>query len=309
MPESAAGAGSGGARCPLCGSASARLEFRKQDATYLRCLSCTAVYQHPQPTRAHLQEVYSKEYYVKSEGSSESVGYRDYMTRTNLRIARNLFAPVAALGEGAGRSLLDVGCATGNVLEVARQHGWVASGIEVSPWAAARARERGFPVSERPLEECEFAPAMFDAVTLFDVLEHFPDPRASLQVIHRLLKPGGVFVLETPNVEGVAVRYFSKVQSIIVQPHAHLVLFSKKTLRDVLTRSGFVILSMKAFPISGTMGEFFRTLVRRAVKKALHAFDYRIGPLNVRKYFKQSNEIELPEFTINDSLHVVAKKN
>lgn len=309
MPESSAGTGSGGSRCPLCGSADSRPEFRKQDATYLRCLSCTAVYQHPQPTREQLQQVYSQEYYVKSEGSSQSVGYRDYMTRTNLQIARNLFAPVAALGEGAGRKLLDVGCATGNVLEVARQHGWIASGIELSPWAAARARERGFPVSERLLEEGELTRAMFDAVTLFDVLEHFPDPLASLQTIHRMLKPGGVFVLETPNVEGVAVRYFSKVHSIIVQPHAHLVLFSKKTLREVLTKSGFVILSMKAFPMSGTMGEYFRTLVRRAVKRTLHTFEYRIGPLNVRKYFKQSNEIELPEFTFNDSLHVVAKRN
>ena len=309
MPESLNGTGSGGARCPLCGSPGWRSEFRKQDAVYLRCLSCSAVYQHPQPTREQLQQVYSKEYYVKSEWSPQYVGYRDYLTSTDLQSARKLFAPVTALGEGAGRRLLDIGCATGNVLEVARQHGWNASGIEISPWAAARARERGFSVAERQLEECEFEPAVFDAVTLFDVLEHFPDPAASLRTIHRILKPGGVFVLETPNVEGVAVRYFSRVNSIIVQPHAHLVLFSEKTLREALTKSGFVILSMKAFPMTGTMREYFKTLFRLVVKSALHRFDYRIGPLNVRKYFKKSDEIELPEFTFNDSLHAVAKRD
>ena len=142
MPESLNGTGSGGARCPLCGSPDWRSEFRKQDAVYLRCLSCSAVYQHPQPTREQLQQVYSKEYYVKSEWSPQYVGYRDYLTSTDLQSARKLFAPVTALGEGAGRRLLDIGCATGNVLEVARQHGWNASGIEISPWAAARARAR-----------------------------------------------------------------------------------------------------------------------------------------------------------------------
>ena len=66
---------------------------------------------------------------------------------------------------------------------------------------------------------------------------------------------------------------------------------------------------MKAFPMTGTMREYFKTLFRRVVKSALHRFDYRIGPLNVRKYFKKSDEIELPEFTFNDSLHAVAKRD
>lgn len=94
--------------------------------------------------------------------------------------------------------LLDYGCGIGTFLECARERGWLAHGIEVSPVVVRYAqRERALPV----WLPHEWPAQTYDAITLWDVLEHLEDPRKTLQELVRHLKRGGVLMLETPDAD------------------------------------------------------------------------------------------------------------
>ncbi len=103
---------------------------------------------------------------------------------------------LAAFAQPPGR-LLDVGCSTGRSVRVATRAGWRAVGLEPCRWAVREARRAGLPVVEGTLEQHPFRPGEFDVVTLWDVIEHVPDPRGVLAAVHSLLRPGGVIGLTT----------------------------------------------------------------------------------------------------------------
>ncbi|MEZ4580535.1 MAG: class I SAM-dependent methyltransferase [Caldilineaceae bacterium] len=94
----------------------------------------------------------------------------------------------------AAGALLDVGCAAGTFLLAMSHWGLDGNGVELNAAEVARqTRERyGLDVIAGTLEDAHLAPAQFDAVTMWDVLEHVYDPAQTLREIHRLLKPGGI---------------------------------------------------------------------------------------------------------------------
>jgi SAM-dependent methyltransferase len=103
-------------------------------------------------------------------------------------------------------NLLDVGASTGFFLQVAQDAGWHAVGLEPSRWAVEQARAQGLEVYEGTLEDGRFASAQFDAVTLWDVLEHVRHPRETLQAAFEALRPGGVIGLTTMDVGSCVAR-------------------------------------------------------------------------------------------------------
>lgn len=292
------------AACPLCGRREFRLLWLKRDARYVRCGNCSLVYQNPRPTPEQLRNLYTKEYYHKPPEEKEFLGYVDYDGSNDDHVTHRLFEPVARMGPGDGRALLDIGCATGNILVLARAHGWNAVGLEISDWSAEQARSKGFTVHSVTLEQSGIVDDSFDVITMFDVLEHVPDPVGTLREVLRVLKPGGQLILQTPNVGGVDVRFVHGIDSIVLQPHAHLVLFTKRTLRMALEQSGFVVRSMSFSPMFG----YFGTLFRRSIKFVLFRLNYSVFGLSVRRFFAQPDQADLPAFTFNDDIRAVAGK-
>ncbi len=280
--------------CPLCGSGSSEVRWKKGHAIYRRCLTCTLVFQYPRPSPAELSELYSRQYYHKDCQGGDVIGYDDY--EPDLPLAREILRPLFP-PPVPGATLLDVGCATGMALEAAREMGWDARGVEISPWASDVARKKGFSVEGKPLRECMFPDASFDAVTLFQVIEHFADPLAELQEIHRILKPGGRLVLETPNIESPPVRWLYGPRSILVQPDAHLVLFSKATIRRAIEESGLHVEAIHAQPHGRTYRRVLVNFLRRAAKRPLAAVGYRLGPINLRTLVQRPDNVELPQIT------------
>jgi 2-polyprenyl-3-methyl-5-hydroxy-6-metoxy-1,4-benzoquinol methylase len=294
--------------CPLCASTEARFHWKKSDVIYVRCPSCSLVFQHPLPTPEQSKQVYSDTYYVKRPDQDTCVGYKNYLEDDKLSLARDIFRTIENLGPGDSRRLLDVGCATGNLLQVAQEHGWDSYGIEISSWAVERARQKGLTVYEKPLQECNLESSSFDVVTLYDVVEHFPNPKNELKEIWRILKPGGWLIIETPNIESISVKFLYGPNSDLVQPHAHLVLFSKSTIRRILQTVGFRVTKMRTFPLTRTFYAYLRMVVRRLTKIPLRTLGYRIGPLDLRPKVKRPNDLRFPRITINDCIRVVARK-
>jgi SAM-dependent methyltransferase len=136
------------------------------------------------------------------------------------------------------RRILDVGCATGALLETLRDRGWDTAGVEISlPEAEYARRQRRLEVRTLPLEENGFPAAGFTAVLASHLIEHLNDPAAFVREARRILIPGGRFFVTTPNIDGFQARLFrGRWRSAIFD---HLYLFSVKTLSALLRGAGF----------------------------------------------------------------------
>jgi SAM-dependent methyltransferase len=135
---------------------------------------------------------------------------------------------------GPGR-ILDVGCGAGQFLEVARARGWKAEGTEVSPAAAPFLEARGMTVHRGELPELPLEG--FDAVTLFEVLEHVRRPQSHLRAAARLLRPGGAVYLTTPNFDGLSRRLLGGRWRVVALEH--LCYYSPAALERGLAQAGF----------------------------------------------------------------------
>lgn len=205
--EGAAAAAPREAPCPLCGASERAERFRDGPHAVVDCDGCGLTYVTPRlPPEALLAQVYDGGYW-RSDAPRRR-GYADYLGEGALY--RRTFALrkrfVDRWVRGPGRAL-DVGCAAGYFLEVLRAAGWDVTGVE--PSAPAREAARAALGAERVLERLDHAalvPGSFDLITMWDVVEHLPDPVASLRRARELLAPGGRLVLETQNVASLAAR-------------------------------------------------------------------------------------------------------
>jgi 2-polyprenyl-3-methyl-5-hydroxy-6-metoxy-1,4-benzoquinol methylase len=136
--------------------------------------------------------------------------------------------------------VLDVGCHIGLFLEVAEKAGWEAWGVEPSRWAAERAHAHGLSVKHGALGEVDLPHEYFDAVTLWDVIEHLNDPIGALRECRALLKPGGVMAVCTMDVEALFPRLAGRRWPWYMQ--MHLIYFSKRTLAAMLDVAGYDVI-------------------------------------------------------------------
>jgi 2-polyprenyl-3-methyl-5-hydroxy-6-metoxy-1,4-benzoquinol methylase len=145
--------------------------------------------------------LYSKDYFTEREGYFFHDGVADGSGHESPHIEdfRLGLELIAAHARPPGK-LLDVGCATGSFLSLAKGNGWECRGVEVSSFAAAQARERtGCEVFCGQFAHAPFADGMFDVVTMWDLLEHLPDPVTALRKAGTLLKANGLLLVNTPN--------------------------------------------------------------------------------------------------------------
>ncbi|HXF95825.1 MAG TPA: class I SAM-dependent methyltransferase [Gemmatimonadales bacterium] len=181
--------------CKLCGSPDLPLFYTQGDRRqhrFYRCPRCRLVVYD-------VTAGVSQEKYVLRAVDPEAP------TRQN-RAHRQTYAFIRRYASPPGR-LLDLGCGDGTILYLARRDGWEVRGVELFPEQAALLRERlGLPVEASDITRYGGDPASCDVVVLTHVLEHLPDPVAALRKIRDLLKPGGVGVLEFPNIDGLDQR-------------------------------------------------------------------------------------------------------
>jgi 2-polyprenyl-3-methyl-5-hydroxy-6-metoxy-1,4-benzoquinol methylase len=147
----------------------------------------------------------------------------------------NRFLPRASRGQPR---LLDVGCATGFFLEAARQDGWDVHGLEANPYQADFARGQGLDVHSEAIEDTTFPENHFDAVTMFEVIEHVHAPLDVLRKVRALLRDDGMIFLYTPNYD-CAERLIMGTEAHFLWGSNHLTYFNAATLADALTRAGF----------------------------------------------------------------------
>ncbi len=134
------------------------------------------------------------------------------------------------LGDLSPGKLLDVGCGDGRFLNEMRPRGWQVEGVEIDPQAVQVAREKyKLNVQMGDLEKVRYPDDSFDAITLRHVIEHLPNPVATLKECRRILKPGGRLVVVTPNTKSWGHTLFGRHWLGLDQPR-HLMIFSPASM-------------------------------------------------------------------------------
>jgi SAM-dependent methyltransferase len=230
-------------QCQLCGSGERRVNFRDGPFEVVTCTVCGLVYVTPRLQGQALLDVYDEGYW-KSDNPKQR-GYADYARESALylRTFQKRMALVKRWIPEKAR-ILDVGCAAGYFLRIAQQHGHDVHGVELSPAIAHEAVTAlgADRVHVGTLDEAiavkGHAPASFDLVTLWDVIEHVPDPQHVLRTIRGLMKPGGRLLIETQNVASRWARLLGP-RWHHYKHHEHLYHFDPQTIRRLLGDCGF----------------------------------------------------------------------
>ncbi len=164
-----------------------------------------------------------------------------------VRFAQTIFSktiPAATAGhprvQGRG-GLLDIGCNIGAFLTEARVAGFKTAGVEMNRECAEYAKSQlGLDVFNGRLDQAKFADGSFDVVTLYDLLEHVPEPKLLLRVIRRILKPTGLLVVQSPNIASLMARWTKTEWQWLCLPD-HLWHFTPKTLAAFIETAGFEV--------------------------------------------------------------------
>ncbi|MBM9501246.1 class I SAM-dependent methyltransferase [Leptospira sp. 201903071] len=204
--------------------------FNHYNIPIFLCTFCGLQTQFPRPKAS---ELYTEDYY---SGNAE-FSYRDerktekfdrYVWKARIKNIQKF--------KHTGQ-FLDIGCSFGGFLNCAKEAGFGVTGVEISPYSSKVAESRGFKVFTGEFLDADLPENFFDVVTLVEVIEHLSKPSKVFAKLNRILKPGGLLLLQTANFEGW--------QAIEAGPNYHYYLpghfyyYSESNLKKILDQSGF----------------------------------------------------------------------
>ncbi|HEY3219325.1 MAG TPA: class I SAM-dependent methyltransferase [Gemmatimonadales bacterium] len=245
--------------CKLCGSAELKLFYTQGDQCqfkFYRCPRCRLVVYD---TRTGVNQ----EKYILTRVDPQAA------TRQN-RGHRQTYAFIQRHTTGRGRGrLLDLGCGDGTVLWLARRDGWEVKGIELFPEHTKIVRETlGLDVETSDITAYNGVHEAWDCVVLTHVLEHLPDPVGALTKIRNLLKPGGIGVLEFPNIDAFDARLRRLLDRLHVHRRTyavsyvpgHVQEFCRASFAYAARKAGLVLEVWETYAISPLQYALFRNV-------------------------------------------------
>jgi SAM-dependent methyltransferase len=220
-----------------------------------RCRDCQIAFTRPVP--GDMTRYYPSAYY--GDGSKR-------FPAIVVRLQRALYSRrVRAIQNALGRTgrVLDVGCGPGFLLREFRQSGWDVHGTEFSDQSAAHARDRlHLPVSVGDVTQLHFPAQSFDAVVMWHVLEHTPEPAVAIAEVSRLLRPGGVFLCAVPNFGSLEAR-IARDKWFHLDVPRHLSHFTVPALGNLLAGNGLSIIRKSFFALEYDYFSFTQSALNR----------------------------------------------
>ncbi|MBI2664078.1 class I SAM-dependent methyltransferase [Candidatus Woesearchaeota archaeon] len=249
--------------------------------TIVKCNSCSLIYVNPRLKGEKIVEGYS-------EGTDENfvsqVKGRESTFLKGIQFIERFTKP---------GKILDIGTASASFLHVAKKRGWQVYGVEPNKWLCGWAhRNYGLYVQPGTIDSLNYPDGFFDVITLWDVLEHVPNPTWVLERCHRLLKPGGFLYVNYPDYESYASRVMKSKWIFLLS--VHLYYFTRTTIDKMLQKTGFQTLKFRTHWQTLTLGylvyrmqPYSKLLYRlgNAVVTLLHMknlpFKYQLGQTGV----------------------------
>jgi len=251
------------APCALCGNSKFKKKLNCEGFYFVRCVKCGLVQRNPQPDKNEIIARYS-DMFGKDYLSYEIANEGSFLNLQLLALKdANFEFDATQYGEP---SVLDIGCATGALLEHLRAKGWRVTGVEISPGGEYARNEKGLDVRSAVLEENNFDENSFEVVLASHLIEHLNDPRSFLTEVRRIIKKDGCFYITTPDISGFQARLFgAKWRSAIFD---HLYLFSARTLIKMLKETGFRVTLRRTWGglAAGMAPGWLKKMADRAVK-------------------------------------------
>ncbi len=243
--------------CVICSNKDLRLKGLVGAHTLRECAACGLQFLDPLPDEKSLELIYDN--YYKSWDLGSRQDEVSAMKSKTFEGYLKWFLPIVSSGR-----LLDIGCATGELLGLARSLGFDVYGVEIS--ASGINRCRGLFGENRIKDHClrmeDFPLSYFDVITMIDVLEHISDPHAFLGFLRNILKPEGIVVVVTPDTASLSKKVMG-----MKWPHykvEHVYYYSRKNIARLFSK-------------------YFKMISLRRAKKTLN-LRYCLSILNSYKY-------------------------
>jgi len=242
--------------CYLCGSTKIHKLFDTFDywynrsqftAIYYECNNCGLIFQFPIPPKENILNLYPGEYV--NETTVQGLFFKRGL-RNRCRII---------LGYKRHGQLLDIGCSTGEFIRAMRDwYHWEVTGVEIDPKAAQIGKAiYDLNIIAGDYEDIILPDNSYDVITLWDVLEHLPQPDQTLRKVRALLKPDGILVIRIPNADSWDAMMFNQYWAGY-DPPRHMYVFRKQTLKNLLTLNGFRV--KKNIPSVGSYLNFVKSI-------------------------------------------------
>lgn len=281
--------------CYICGASKSRSLCEIPTGMIVRCLECDTVYRASVITGDEYGKLY------QNEATMETPFYLANKMAVDLTVE-----PMPTFARGLKRlrelrtpgRLLDVGSSYGAFMTLAQSAGWDTSGVELSKSPAKFAREeRHLNVFTGTVEQAGYPEGYFDAITLWDVIEHFDDPVSTMGEIRQIMAPGGILLIFTINQESLLTSVGHMLYKLSLNRWKHLMalfydihhnfFFSPPTIASFLQRAGFEVVDIqygaanvcrwRTVPISPLMIfgsdviDFLSSLVKRRYRMFVYA--------------------------------------
>jgi len=221
--------------CPVCSSTVSNLCLSKSGGSYHKCSKCSMIFTNPVFNDESLTEYYT--YLDTGQGEiveNESSFYREIYSK-------GLFSIERIKDKGL---ILDVGCSTGFFLDIAKENQWQTFGLELGLEEAKVAADKGHDIVTCTVDKTKFK-EKFDAITLWDVFEHIPDPHTYLKQLSRILKKDGIIFMQIPNSGALAPRILQEKCNMF-DGLEHCNLYNKETIEYVTKKNGFNLESIES---------------------------------------------------------------
>lgn len=245
-------------KCIACDNTNSEFFMNKNNHDLFKCANCGLMFVFPMPT--DLSRIYSEDYF---SGAKQGFGYANYdADKKPMLGAWTKYLDIIEKHISRKVRLLDIGAATGNFIDLAKDRGWRAKGVEISDFAASCARENGLDVITGTLDDIAHERETFDAVCMWDVVEHLSDPLKSFKQVHELLKKDGVVAINTPDNSSVLAKILGKKWHLIVPPE-HLHYFNLNSIARTLSKTGFEVVDHRRIGKTFTLYYIIRFIENR----------------------------------------------
>lgn len=236
--------------CPICQKSSFTKYLEGVDYFLTRepfliqqCLNCEFRFTNPRPDSESMQKYYDSKNYISHE--PDLIGFipflykvaRQFMVREKYGIINRY---------SSGKSILDIGCGTGEFLNFCREKGWKCFGIEPSEKARGYAFRKYNLAMDSEFLYSEKIPGNHDCITLWHVLEHIHDLNPTFEKIKKLLSKDGILVLALPNSNSYDAGIYQQFWAAYDLPR-HLYHFTETTIK--LLATNYNLTCIKTIPL------------------------------------------------------------
>jgi 2-polyprenyl-3-methyl-5-hydroxy-6-metoxy-1,4-benzoquinol methylase len=263
-------------KCPICGYNNNRVLHiisvpyqinNSKNFNIVQCSECRLAHLNPLPEKEFLSRFYESGYHKEKESFLNK-----FLSYLNRRLAIKELRKFKM-----GGKVLDIGCGRGAFLEEMQKVGYDSYGVEPSREGyEISSKIRNVKIFNCQISDCHFPNSYFDIVSLWHTLEHIPDPSALLKQIKRMLKPGGILVIEVPNFSCWGCRFFKTSWHQLDVPR-HLFFFTKGSLLRLLESNGFEALKIST--------ESFFTMALSPIKSYLSNLRNKHSLVNIFSVF------------------------